>query len=539
MRLLVFFLLAAHVSLSQFSKADSLRGGYGESRNWWDLTHYDLSVEFQPATQTIKGSNSVSYSVIKNVKAKKKLIQIDLQEPLILDSIIFEAQLLPRTTIRKEGNAYFFETANLKTKENSTASFTVYYHGKPRKAVRAPWDGGVIWKKDENGLPWITVACQGLGSSVWFPCKDSQYDEPDSVDMHYTCPSNLKCVSNGRLVGVEKLNESQSTYSWKVVNPINNYCMIPYIGDYVTFHEDFMGEKGKLDLDYWVLKGNLEKAKKQFQDVPRTIKAFEYWFGPYPFYEDGYKLVEAPHLGMEHQSAVAYGNGFKNGYLGTDLSGTGEGLKWDYIIVHETGHEWFGNNITTKDIADMWIHEGFTDYSESLFIDYWYGKDAASKYCIGLRQNILNDNPIIGSYLVQNEGSGDMYYKGANLLHTIRTLVNNDTLFRMTLRKMNQEFYHQTVTSAEIESFMSIELKMDLTKIFNQYLRQRRPPTLEVVRKKNTIVYRWTNCIDGFDMDVIFNNKRFTCSTNWSTIKTSKKVIFNKNLYVLRKFNEI
>ena len=207
MRLLVFFLLVTNVSFSQFSKADSLRGGYGETRNWWDLIHYDLSVEFQPATQTIKGSNSVTYSILKNVKAGKKIIQIDLQEPLILDSIIFEAQLLPRTAIRKEGNAYFFETADLKTKENSTVSFTIYYHGKPRRAVRAPWDGGVIWKKDENGLPWITVACQGLGSSVWFPCKDSQYDEPDSVDMHYTCPSNLKCVSNGRLVGVEKLNE--------------------------------------------------------------------------------------------------------------------------------------------------------------------------------------------------------------------------------------------------------------------------------------------------------------------------------------------
>lgn len=537
MRLFVFFLLITHISFSQFSKADSLRGGYGESRIWWDLTHYDLSVEFLPASQTIKGSNVVTYTILKDIQAKKKVIQIDLQEPLILDSIIFEAQLLSNTAIRKDGNAYFFETNNLKTKESFKASFTVYYHGNPRKAVNAPWDGGVIWKKDANGLPWVSVACQGLGASVWFPCKDSQYDEPDSVDMHYTCPSNLKCLSNGRLVNVEKLNESQSIYSWKVVNPINNYCMIPYIGDYVTFHEDYLGENGKLDLDYWVLKDNLENAKKQFQDVPRTIKAFEYWFGPYPFYEDGYKLVEAPHLGMEHQSAIAYGNGFKNGYQGTDLSGTGEGLNWDYIIVHETGHEWFGNNITTKDIADMWVHEGFTDYSETLFIDYWYGKKKANKYCIGLRKNIKNDKPIISAYLVQSEGSGDMYYKGANLLHTIRTLVNNDTLFRITLRKMNQEFYHRTVTSAEIESFMSRELKMDLTKIFDQYLREKRPPTLEVVRKKKKILYRWVNCIDGFDMNVIFNNERFSCSTNWSMIKTTGKVVFDNNLYVLKKFN--
>jgi len=538
MRFILFFLLISNNLSAQFSKADSLRGGYGDTRNWWDITHYDLSVEFQPETQTIKGSTIISYKNSLTTTISKKVIQIDLQEPLVLDSLFFEEKRVPKSAIKKEGNAYFFETSTLKTNEKEKANFTVYYHGKPRKAVNPPWDGGVIWQKDANGLPWISVACQGLGASVWFPCKDSQYDEADSVDMHYTCPNSVKCISNGRLIGVKKLNENQCTYSWKVSNPINNYCMIPYIGDYVTFHEDYQGEKGKLDLDYWVKRGNLEKAKKQFKDVPRTIEAFEYWFGPYPFYEDGYKLVEAPHLGMEHQSAVAYGNGFKNGYLGSDLSGTGEGLKWDYIIVHETGHEWFGNSITTKDIADMWVHEAFTDYSESLFIDYWFGKKAANKYCIGLRQNIINDKPIIGEYLVQKEGSGDMYYKGANMIHTIRTLVNDDALFRSMLRKMNQEFYHKTVTTAEVESFMSRELKKDLSKLFDQYLRNRKPPILEISQKKNKFSYRWINCVEGFDMEVIFNNKRYPCSSNWKFILSDQKLVLDRNLYVLKKINQ-
>ena len=535
MRLLFFLLIVANYSFSQFTKADSLRGGYGETRNWWDITHYELAVEFQPTTQSIKGSNTVTFKDVETKKSNKKTIQIDLQDPLILDSILFEDQLISKSSLQKIGNAYFFETTALKRKEKTSASFTIYYHGKPRKAVNPPWDGGVIWKKDANGLPWITVACQGLGASVWFPCKDSQYDEPDSVTMHYTCPNSVKCVSNGRLVGIEQINDSQSTYSWKVSNPINNYCMIPYIGDYVTYHEEYQGENGKLDLDYWVKRGNLEKAKKQFKEVPRTLKAFEHWFGPYPFYSDGFKLVEAPHLGMEHQSAVAYGNGFKNGYQGTDLSGTGEGLKWDYIIVHETGHEWFGNNITTKDIADMWVHEAFTDYSETLFMDYWFGKDAGNKYCIGLRQNIANDKPIIGQYLVQNEGSGDMYYKGANMLHTIRTLVNNDELFRSMLRKMNQKFWHQTVTSAEIEQFMSKELNIDLSKLFDQYLRTRKPPTLELIQTTKKVSYRWINCVEGFDMEIILNNKRYPCTNNWKSIKTKEKLVVDKNLYVLKK----
>ncbi len=358
-----------------------------------------------------------------------------------------------------------------------------------------------------------------MGASVWFPCKDTQSDEPEQgVETHFTCPSDLVCVSNGRLTSTEKNEGNTTTYSWKVVNPINNYCIIPYIGDYVSWKDPFQGEKGELDVEYWVLRSNEEKAREQFKDVHLTLKAFEYWFGPYPFYEDGYKLVESPYLGMEHQSAVAYGNKYKKGYLGSDLSGSGQGLWWDYIIVHETGHEWFGNNITTADIADMWVHEGFTTYSETLFVEYHKGAKAGATYCRGERRSIVNDKPIIGPYGVNEEGSGDMYYKGANLIHTIRTIVNNDTLFREMLREMNQTFYHQIVTTQQIEKFMSQKLKMDLSLIFDQYLRQTNPPTLSIKEKGNRVLYRWEKCIPNFEMPLVTDKGQFNITTEWTEL---------------------
>ena len=409
MRYLFILLLTIYASrsFSQFTHADSLRGTYGSSRSWWNLKHYDLSVTFDIDKKEIHGKNIITFS--SNPESgipNEKIVQIDLQQPMTIDSVMMDRHLVPSGHIRQDGNAWF---VNCNASEGPKYQITVYFHGKPRIAKRAPWDGGVVWTKDANGKPWVSIACQGQGASVWFPCKDSQYDEPDEgVVMHYTCPGDLVCVSNGNFVGKEINNLSQATYSWKVNNPINNYCMIPYIGDYVNMHEHFTGEKGNLEIDYWVLRGNEEKAKKQFQDAPKTLKALEYWFGPYPFYEDGYKLVEAPYLGMEHQSAVAYGNGYKNGYLGSDLSNTGVGLKWDFIIVHESGHEWYGNNITSKDIADMWVHEGFTCYSETLFTDYWFGKNDGDKYIQGLQKNIMNDKPVIGPYGVNTEVCGDI-----------------------------------------------------------------------------------------------------------------------------------
>ncbi|MGN6401887.1 MAG: M1 family metallopeptidase, partial [Flavisolibacter sp.] len=420
---------------------------------------------------------------------------------------------------------------------NSVQSITIAYHGNPKVAVHAPWDGGWIFTRDARGHQWMSVACQGLGASVWYPCKDHQSDEPDNgASLTINVPDSLVAVGNGRLKNKVSSNGTIS-YTWAVTSPINNYNIIPYIGKYVSWSDTLMGEKGKLDLNYWVLDYELEKAKKQFEQVKLMLRAFEYWFGPYPFYEDGYKLVQAPHLGMEHQSAVAYGNRFENGYLGRDLSGTGWGLKWDYIIVHESGHEWFANNITTKDIADMWVHEGFTDYSETLFTEYYYGKQAADEYLQGLRKNIANDKPIIGPYGVNQEGSGDMYYKGANLIHTIRQIINDDEKFRQILRGLNKDFYHQTVTSKQVEDYISQKSGKDLSKVFDQYLRTPQIPVLKLKADGDKIKFQWSNCIDGFNMPVKLTNGQWIHpTTSEQKIKLEGKdfsnVAVDKNFYI-------
>ncbi len=389
----------------------------------------------------------------------------------------------------------------------------------------------------------MTVACQGLGASVWYPCKDHQSDEPDQgASLTVVVPDTLMAVANGRLVSRIKVQE-KTAYRWEVRDPINNYDLIPYIGKYESFGETYNGEDGKLSCTYWVLDYNLDKAKEQFKQVTSMLQCFEYWFGPYPFYEDGYQLVEAPHLGMEHQSAVAYGNKFMNGYLGRDLSGTGWGTKWDFIIVHESGHEWFGNNITTKDLADMWVHEGFTNYSETIYTQCQSGLEAGQEYVQGIRKNIANDKPIIGYYGVNKEGSPDMYYKGANLIHTIRTIMNNDSLFRKMLRDMNKTFYHQTVTTQQIEQFIGQRTSFDCKPIFDQYLRNTTIPTLQWKKKEGQLLVRFTNCIENFSMPVFLPQTttkgiwKKVVSEKWTTVPCtlSKSDIvdgWDRNLYI-------
>ncbi|RZM08125.1 MAG: M1 family peptidase, partial [Pedobacter sp.] len=423
-----------------------------------------------------------------------------------------------------DGNVYWVEvrdTAAMYKIRPRKASLTIYFSGKPRKAVRPPWDGGWIWKKDKLGNPWMSVACQGLGASVWYPCKDIQSDEPDNgATLRITVADSLTAVGNGRLKQTIKNGNGTSTWQWEVTSPINSYNIVPYIGKYAHFNEKYKGEAGMLDMDYWVLAYDLDSARKQFKDAPRMMKAFEYWFGPYPFYKDGYKLVQAPHLGMEHQSAVAYGNQFKNGYLGRDLSGTGWGLKWDFIIVHESGHEWFANNITTKDIADMWVHEGFTNYSESLFTDYYYGKEAGNEYARGTRRNISNDIPVIGIYGVNKEGSGDMYYKAGNMLHSIRQVIG-DVKFRTILRGLNKTYYHKTVTTKEIEDYISKNAKTDFSKVFDQYLRTTQIPTLEYKVDGYSLKYRYINCVPGFNLPLKIHFKTdqwIKPTTEWKTL---------------------
>jgi aminopeptidase N len=491
---LLFILGWSFVSFGQqFTEQDTLRGSITPERAWWDLNFYDLQVVVYPDKKFISGSNVIRYTVLE----ENQLLQIDLQPPMKIEKNIQEGQELD---YESNGNAHFVHLQKPQKKGDSN-EILVYYSGHPREAVRAPWDGGFSWKTDENGKPFIATSNQGLGASVWWPNKDHMYDEVDSMAISITAPKELVSVANGRLRGVEE-GESTDTSHWVVKNSINNYGVNVNIGDYVHFGETYEGEKGVLDLDYYVLRGHLDKAKVQFKQAPMMMEAFEHWFGPYPFYEDSFKLVEVPYLGMEHQSSVTYGNEFQNGYLGHDLSGSGWGLKFDFIIIHEGGHEWFANNITYKDIADMWIHEGLTAYSENLYLDYHYGRKAAEEYVLGTRANIQNDKPVIGQYGVNNRGSGDMYYKGANMLHTLRQLVEDDEKWRQTLRGMNREFYHQTVTTKQIEDYLSRETGKDLSAFFDQYLRTTKIPVLEYQMEGKKIKYRYTDIVAEFDMPV-------------------------------------
>ncbi|ULC58897.1 M1 family metallopeptidase [Flaviramulus sp. BrNp1-15] len=478
---------------SNFTHQDTLRGSITPERVWWDLTYYHLDIKVNPEEKFISGKNTIQYKVLKN----DSVMQIDLQSPLKITKVVQNGKQLE---VKDDGNAHFISLQDNQN-INDINSIDVYYEGQPREAVNAPWDGGISWKKDNKGKPFIASSCQGLGASVWWPCKDHMYDEVDSMLISVNVPSKLMNVSNGRLRKVEQIGDTK-TYSWFVKNPINNYGVNINIGDYVNFSEIYDGMAGNLDMDYYVLRDNLEKAKEHFKDAPKMMKAFEHWFGQYPFYADSFKLVEVPYLGMEHQSSVTYGNQYKKGYLGHDLSGTGWGLKFDFIIIHEAGHEWFANNITYKDIADMWIHESFTAYSENLFLDYYFGKEASADYVIGTRKAIRNDKPIIGHYNVNNEGSGDMYYKGANMLHTLRQLIEDDEKWRKILRGLNTTFYHQTVTTQQIEDYIREQTGIDLTEFFNQYLRTTKIPTLEYSIIGKELKYRWTNIVDKFDMPI-------------------------------------
>ena len=493
-----FAIQAQHSHSAMYTKQDSLRGSITPERAWWDLQHYELSVAINPEAKSISGSNKIQYLPI----SKSTRMQIDLQEPLIITSVSQDGETLE---VQRVGNAHFI-TFKKEQPIGQLMEVLVEYEGVPREAKRAPWDGGFSWAKDANGKDFIATSCQGLGASVWWPNKDHMYDEPDKgMLMHFNVPKDLIAVGNGRLTKSKRGKKRTRTYTWKVVNPINNYGVNVNIGDYVNFKEVYNGEKGPLDMDYWVLKDHLEKAKEQFKDAPRTMEALEHWFGPYPFYEDSYKLVEVPYLGMEHQSSVTYGNQYKKGYLGRDTSGTGWGLEFDFIIIHESGHEWFANNITYKDMADMWIHESFTNYSESLFLEYFLGKEAAYEYMRGNRSGIRNRRPIIADYNVNASSDGDMYPKGANMLHTIRQMVEDDETWRSMLRGLNKEFYHQTVTTEQVESFIEQALRLDLKAVFNQYLRDVRVPIFEYRLQahndgKASLSYRWTNCVEGFAM---------------------------------------
>ena len=528
--MLVTLMLLHNKSISQeyeFTKQDTLRGSITPERVWWDLTYYHLDIAVDLDNKFIKGSNTIEYKVLE----PNKKLQVDLQSPLKITKVEQNGKEL---TFSSEGSAHFINLID-KQRKGKINSVKVYYEGNPKEAVRAPWDGGLSWTRDSNGKHFAATSCQGIGASIWWPNKDHMYDEVDSMLISVNVPKGLMNISNGRLTKIEEF-EDTNTYHWYVSNPINNYGVNINIGDYVEFSEVYDGEKGKLDMIYYVLRDNIERAKTQFKDAVKMMDAFEYWFGPYPFYEDSFKIVEVPYLGMEHQSSITYGNKYMKGYLGRDLSRTGWGLKFDYIIIHEAGHEWFANNITYKDIADMWIHESFTTYSENLFLDYHYGKEASSEYVIGTRAGISNSAPMIGPYGVNQRGS-DIYSKGANVLHTIRQIANSDEKWRMILRGLNKDFYHQTVETKQIENYISDKMGYDLSTFFDQYLRTTNIPVFEYKLNDGLLEYKWTNVVEGFKMpvEVFVGDEKIRLNPTQETKSIdvkSEKIRLDKNYYV-------
>ena len=526
-------------AISNKDKQDKLRGSVTVDREWWDLRHYHLAVEFQPETKTIVGSNKITFVA----KKQGQRMQIDLQPPLKITKVNYDDQKLP---IENQGNVWWIDFPQ-PIPAGEKRSIVIEYEGEPTVGTNPPWVGGVTWATDENERPFICTTCQGIGASIWWPCKDHGYDEPDDgMNIDITVPEELVAVSNGRLTNTKHHEDDEKkTYSWKVTQPINNYCVNVNIGHYVNFNETFDGEAGKLDVSYWVLDHQREKAAKHFKEVPRTLKAFEHWFGKYPFYEDSYKLVVVPYPGMEHQSSVTYGNGFENGYRGRDLSDTGVGFKFDFIIVHESGHEWFGNNVSMKDAADMWIHEGFTNYSENLFVEFHFSEKEAQDYVIGCRRLVRNDKPIIGKYGLNRKGSGDMYYKAGNMLHTIRHIIDDDKKWRAILRGLNAEFWHKTVTTKQIESYVSENSGVDLSKIFDQYLRATEIPTLSYSISGKEMTYQFVDVVDGFSMPlkVTINGegKVLTATTKAQTLANDKAITsfeVDRNFYIDTKQEE-
>ncbi len=517
---------AAQRAPRAFTHADTLRGSNGPGRAWWDATFYDLHVAVNPADSSIRGWNAITYRVL----SAPREMQIDLQTPLEVDSMLQDGK---RLTYRRDGNAFFVNVPTARAA--ATGTVTVFYHGKPRVAMRPPWDGGYIWQQDSLGRRWIATANEGLGASVWWPNKDYLADEPDSQRIAITVPDSMVDVSNGRLRNTTHNADGTTTYEWFVADPINNYDVEVNAGQYAHWSDTFNGESGPLSLDFWVISYHADTAKVQFQQAKSMLACFEHWFGPYPWYKDGYKLIEAPHLGMEHQSGVAYGNKFKNGYSGRDLSGTGEGMKWDFIIVHESAHEWWGNSITVKDAADMWIHEGFANYAEGLYAECQDGKEAGAQYIIGSRRNIRNDAPIIGTYGVNSEGSGDMYYKGGSMLHMIRQLVNDDEKWRSILRGIQSTFRHKTVTGQQIEDYMIKASGLNLAPIFQQYLTTTKIPTLEYKQTGAGTEYRWADVVPGFAMPVRANGTLLRPTEAWKTMPHADTLAVDPNFYVLTK----
>ena len=520
--IIVLFCVNFSVFSQEFTRKDSLRGELTPFRTCYDVTYYNLNVTIDEKEKTIERSfNDIHFTSNSDFET----IQIDLAKNMEILLILFPDKELDNACydlesteleFTREHDAVFVKFPRI-IKKGEQSSIRVWYSGYPREAVNPPWDGGFSWKIDKNNNPWIGVSCQGLGASVWWPNKDHQSDEPDSMTIKVSARNPLKIICNGNLRNENTtwsscLQDSINTSEWFVSYPINNYNVTLNIGDYVHFQDEYVSGEDTLDLSYYVLSYNEEKAKKHFEQVKPIMECFENYFGKYPFWEDGYALVETSYLGMEHQSAIAYGNDYLPGYYGS--LGYSGGLEFDYIIVHETGHEWWGNSITTNDIADMWIHEGFCTYSEALYVECLYGYDQMLEYVNNQKRFIRNNSPIVGHYHVNDIGSGDMYHKGSVMLHTLRTLIENDELWFELIKEISEKFKYETLDAQEIMNYIMERTSYDLTDFFSQYLNHEKLPEFQYKLVKEgrntTLVYRWES-IEKFDMPILVNsgNKDF------------------------------
>lgn len=488
------YCLHAQTDQEIFTYADTLRGMLSPLRDCYDVNYYHLDVKLNIEQQAISGSNLFVFTAQRDFTE----LQFDLYANLHIDSIIYQKK---RISYTRRANAVFMTFPKTISRGN-TDRFLVYYGGKPQLARK---DGfrGWAFGKDSSGKPWVTVNCEGNGASLWWPNKDHLSDEPDSVLISVTVPDTLQDISNGRLRKITRLKDGYQRFDWFVANPINSYNVTLNVGNYVHFGDTYAGKNGKLTLDYWVLPASLETAKRQFgAHVKSTLKSYEYWFGPFPFYKDGYKLIETPYAGMEHQGAIAYGNKFTNGDEGKDYTLSGWGLKYDYIITHETAHEWFGNSISMRDMADRWIHESFATYAEALFVEYMWGKQAGLEYNRGQCNMIDNEKPIVGPYNVNKDGSKDMYSKGALLLGTIRKIINDDEKWHDILLGLNQTFYHQTVTYDQIVNYINTQSGKNVIPIFDQYMHYKNLPILEFTTKDGKLLCRWITDAKNFSMPI-------------------------------------
>ncbi len=495
---IAFFLLICHIIIGQdFTLKDSLIGSLRPERTCFDVQHYYLEVVVDLEKKHLKGSNIISFDVVENTQK----IQLDLFENMQVDSIVWHQQKLKYERIHGAVFIEFPETLPKKTSHK----VKFYYQGHPLVAKNAPWDGGFVWAKDANNLPFVGVAVQGTGASLWYPVKDHQTDEPNQgADVLITVPKELVAVSNGNLIATEEsATENQlTTWHWQVTHPINTYNITLNIGNYELIKD----QHNDLKMEYWVLKQNKAKAIKHFAEVHDMMACFESKFGKYPFSEDGYKLVETPYLGMEHQSAIAYGNQYKKGYLGRDFTGTKVGMAFDYIVIHETAHEWFGNSITSKDIADMWIHEGFTTYAETVFVECTQGYQNAQKYINGQKNFIQNKKPMIGVFGVNHKmKSSDHYYKGALMLNTLsHTFQNREDWWRL-LKSYTENFKHQIIESKDVVAYFQEHTDWNCLPFFEQYLNQTQVPTLEITKKANGFELKFTNVVNDFEMPLMLN----------------------------------